>query len=400
MTTEVYRGDCLEVMQGFESERIDLIYLDPPFFTQKVHRLKTKDRQRQFSFEDLWASYTDYAEFLYARLREMWRVLAPTGSLFFHCDHSAAHIVRALLDEIFGADMFRAEIIWTYRRWSNARKGLLPAHQTIYYYSKSDEYTFNTFYEAYSTSTNVDQILQRRKRNEQGKSVYDIRENGTAVPNGGKKGVPLNDVWDIPYLNPKAKERVGYPTQKPVLLLERIIKIASNEGDWILDPFCGSGTTLVAAALLNRNAIGIDSSADAIELTQTRLKALVKTESNLLEKGRNAYKGDNEEALALLQGLDYAPVHRNEGIDAILKDDLDGCPIPVRVQRSDETIFEAATRLYQAAKTKSAAVMVLIVTHKGGYLQLGQDLPLGVVVVESPAVLVSELLSREKANKR
>jgi site-specific DNA-methyltransferase (adenine-specific) len=257
--------------------------------------------------------------------------------------------------------------------------------------------TANTLYQEYSASTNVDQILQRRKRDEQGKSVYDIDENGKVLPNGGKKGVPFSDVWDLPYLNPKAKERVGYPTQKPVLLLERIIKIASNEGDWVLDPFCGSGTTLVAAALLNRNAIGIDSSQDAIELTRSRLESLVKTESNLLEKGRDAYKGTNEEALSLLQGLDYAPVHSNEGIDAILRDDIDGCPIPIRVQRRHETIFEAATCLYRAGRTKNAAVMVLVTVRKGGYLQIGEELPPGVVVVESPAVLISELVQREVA---
>ncbi len=164
----------------------------------------------------------------------------------------------ALLDEVFGSENFRSEIIWHYRRWSNSQRGLLPAHQTILYYSKTDTYTFNEKLTEYSLATNVDQILQRRSRDDSNKSVYDRDENGNVVSNGPKRGVPLSDVWDIPFLNPKAKERTGYPTQKPLLLLERIISLATNEGDCVLDPFCGSGTTLVAAQSLNRTAMGVD----------------------------------------------------------------------------------------------------------------------------------------------
>ncbi len=151
---------------------------------------------------------------------------------------------------------------------------------TIYYYIKSHTYTFNTLQEDYSPSTNVDQILQERARDQHGKSIYKRRQSGEVIAKGIKKG-PLGDVWDIPYLNPKAKERVGYPTQKPLLLLERIIQIASHEGDIILDPFCGSGTTLIAATLNRRKAIGIDVSEKAIQLTKGRLKILLRQSPNL-----------------------------------------------------------------------------------------------------------------------
>ena len=393
---KVYQGDCLKILQDFDAASVDLIYLDPPFFSQKTHKLRTRDRRREFSFKDLWASHTEYAEFLYTRLVEMWRVLKPTGSLFFHCDRNAAHIVRALLDDVFGADMFRSEIIWYYRRWSNARQGLLPAHQNIYYYTRSGQYTFNPIYEDYSTSTNVDQLLQKRKRDALGKAVYARDEQGQVIPSGGKKGVPLRDVWDIPYLNPKARERTGYPTQKPLLLLERIIEIASRPGDVVLDPFCGSGTTLVAALALNREAIGIDISDDAIEITQTRLERPIKTESRLIQKGRESYRNADQEALALLRGLEYAAVQRNKGIDAILKDDVNGLPVPVYVQRANETILEAANRLYKAARGKNAPVMFVIAMQRGGYFEFENQFPLNVVIVDAPALSIVDALAQIK----
>ena len=396
MKTQLFQGDCLSVMQDFSADSIDLVYLDPPFFSQKVHTLHTRDRQKVFSFEDVWSSHAEYAHFLHERLQEIKRVLRPTGALFFHCDRHASHIIRILLDEVFGVDQFRSEIIWHYKRWSNARQALLPAHQTIYYYTKSDNYTFNFLYQDYSVATNVDQILQRRTRDAYGKSVYDVDEKGDFVPSGPKKGVPLSDVWHIPYLNPKAKERTGYPTQKPILLLERILKMASNEGDVVLDPFCGSGTTLVAAEMLNRSAIGIDSSLDAIEITQRRLQNPVKSESNLLKRGREAYKNANKDALALLQGLALVPVQRNKGIDAFLQDVIDDCPIPVRVQRSDETIMEAAQRLYKAAKSKQAPVMFLVALKEGRYFSFGNDLPPKVVVIEAPALLIKDRVAALK----
>jgi site-specific DNA-methyltransferase (adenine-specific) len=156
----------------------------------------------------------------------------------------------------------------------------------------------------------------------------------------------------IPYLNPKAKERTGYPTQKPLLLLERIITLTTDPGDLILEPFCGSGTTLVAAKLLGRHAIGIDISEQAILLSQERINNPIKTESALLNKGRDAYLNADKEALAILTGLDYIPVQRNEGIDALLKQEFLGKPVPIRVQRRNETFMDAANKLFLADQKK------------------------------------------------
>lgn len=299
--SRVYRGDCLAMLQEMKPDSVNLAYLDPPFFTQKSHWLTARDRKGDFSFNDIWSSDREYAEFLYHRLREVHRILSEDGSIFFHCDQNANHLVRALLDDVFGPERLRSEIIWHYKRWSNSQKRPLPAHQTIYYYSKSDKFTFNIEWREYSPSTNIDQILQQRSRDEFGKSVYKRDKFGNIEPNGDKKGVPLSDVWDIPYLNPKAKERTGYPTQKPVLLLERIISISSNEGDTVVDPFCGSGTILVAANLLGRNAVGIDVSEDAVELTRRRIRDPIKSESDILVKGRNAYRNADETLLSILQ---------------------------------------------------------------------------------------------------
>lgn len=389
MATELLEGDCLEVLKNLDDSQFTLAYLDPPFFTQKTQRLRTRDRQKEFSFSDIWDSFSDYAQFLYYRLEQIHRVLSPTGTVFVHCDRTASHVVRALLDDIFGMEMFRAEIIWHYRRWSNSQKNLLPAHQNIYFYSKTNDYKFNTLYQEYSPATNVDQILQRRERDEWGKTIYARDGDGIVLSNGCKKGVPLSDVWDIPYLNPKAQERTGYPTQKPILLLERIIELATDKGDWILDPFCGSGTTLVAATLLGRNAVGIDVSADAIQVANDRLSRPIKSDSELLKKGRAAYQTVDSAAIALLEGLDIVPVHRNSGIDALLRDPVGDRPVPIRVQRPHETVSEAAAALYSAGRTKHAKVMILVTNQLIDDTKLA-EIPTELILIKAPAQSIRE----------
>lgn len=399
MLVEVRLGDCLDIAGSLPSGSVHLIYLDPPFFTQKTHALRSRDRAREYSFDDLWTSHEDYARFLSERLEELYRILSDDGSIFFHCDRRASHIARALLDRILGEENFRSEVIWHYRRWSNSQRTLLPAHQTLYFYSKTDRYIFNTTYGEYSPSTNVDQILQRRRRDEHGKAIYDRDDSGDIVTGDPKKGVPLCDVWDIPFLNPKAKERTGYPTQKPVLLLERIIKLVTNPGDLVLDPFCGSGTTLIAAHLTGRSAIGIDISEAAVALSRERLEHPEKTESPLLESGRESYRTAENGALALLAGLDCVPVHRNNGMDAILTQNFRGRPVPIRVQRSYESVSEAAGALASAGRMKHAALMFLVTMHRGGELPFGHTLPEGVVTVECPSLQIREVIKREEAGE-
>lgn len=360
---KVLLGDCLHLLEEFENNSIDLIYLDPPFFTNTVQKLKTRDGNKEFSYKDIWKSNEEYAEFLYDRLIELKRVLKDTGSIFVHCDKNSTHIVKALLDDIFGLEQFQSEIIWYYKRWSNSKKGLLPSHQTIYFYSKTSNFKFKTLYNNYSETTNIDQILQKRAKDNNGKTIYARDENGDTINSDIKRGVPLNDVWEIPYLNPKAKERVGYPTQKPILLLERIIEIASDEGDIVLDPFCGSGTTLVAGKLKKRKVIGIDISEDAIALTNSRLNNPIKSESNLLLKGKEAYNNVDILVEKFLHDIEYVPVQRNSGIDAILKETYQNSPILVRIQKENETIEEAIKQLSRATKVKQSKKAFLIRTN-------------------------------------
>ncbi len=393
MKNSIIQGDCLEELRKIEEDSIDLIYLDPPFFTERKHKLKNRERTKEFSFDDTWGSDKGYAQFLKERIERMKPLLKKDGSIFVHCDKSGEHIVRAILDSVFGTDNFQSEIIWSYKRWSNSKKGLLPSHQNIYFYSKSKSFKFNTIYTSYSETTNIDQILQRRTRDEHNKSVYDKEPDGSFKVSDKKKGVPLSDVWDIPYLNPKAKERVGYPTQKPILLLEQIIKLVTNEGDLVLDPFCGSGTTCVAAKLLGRQYIGIDKSNEAVELAVGRLENPVKTESNLLKNGRKSYINADKSALSLLSGLEFNPVQRNKGIDAILVEQFDNAPVLVRVQKEYESIEEAASLLAKAMKTKKSKKSFLIQTevNEGVFTTLPSFN--GMVLLESPALQI------KRANK-
>nr|WP_181716627.1 DNA methyltransferase [Psychrobacter sp.] len=378
-------------MKEIKECSIDLIYLDPPFFSNRTHTLKNRTQNKYFSFDDTWENNASYAEFLKNRIEIMHSLLKPTGSIFVHCDKSGEHIVRAVLDSVFGSENFQSEIIWTYKRWSNSKKGLLPSHQNIYFYSKSKDFKFNKIFKPYSETTNVDQILQSRTRDIHNKSVY-AKDSSGMVKNGeSKKGVPLGDVWDIPYLNPKAKERVSYPTQKPILLLEQIINLVTDEGDLVLDPFCGSGTTCVASKLLSRDFIGIDESEDAVTLSYERLANPIKTESNLLKKGRNSYVNADIEALNHLQGVKFNPVQRNKGIDAILVEQFEGSPILVRIQKHDESLSQAASLLAKAMKTKNSKRSILIKTVASDLLEATINFE-GLEVISSSALQIAKLI--------
>lgn len=393
MSSEVRHGDCLEVAKALATESVDLVYVDPPFFTRKIHSLVTRDRATTFQFSDEWKSRSEYIQFLRVRLKEFRRILKPAGSLFFHCDTNASHHIRCLLDEVFGEAMFRSEIIWYYRRWSNSQRSPMASHQTIFFYTKTDDYQYHQLFYEYSPSTNVDQILQRRERDGHGKSVYARDGSGNVIQDGHKKGVPIADVWDIPFLNPKAKERVGYPTQKPVLLLERIISLVTLPGDLVFDPFCGSGTALVAADLLGRSSLGIDMSSEAVQLAKQRLTQPFKTSSELLRKGRDSYVQSDDEALAYLHGLPVVPVQRNRGIDAILKSSPGENPVLIRVQRRGESLADTAELLYCAGRSKQPATLILVVTDGQQPAGLFNMLPQNILLVNSTANELAERLA-------
>lgn len=349
----INEGDALLLLQQVLPESVDLVYLDPPFFTQRSHVMTSKGGVKEYKFEDSWASSDEYVSFMRDRLLGVRNAMKETASIYLHCDSDANYLLRPVLEDIFGRDNFRSEIIWTYKRWSNSARNYLPAHQTIFFYTKSKNYTFNQVFTEYSASTNIDQILQLRQRDPKGKSKYQRNKQGEVQYAEGKKGVPLSDTWDIPYLNPKAKERTGYPTQKPLLLLERIIEISSNAGDLVLDPFSGSGTTVVAAKSLGRHYIGIDKNPDAISLAEQRILNPIRTKSNLMENGRESYNLAHPLVAELLSGLNYIPVQRNSGIDAFLTGPENNLLVPLRIQRQGELIVESVAKLKKAAETKN-----------------------------------------------
>ncbi len=392
----VIHDDCLNSMRAMEQNTIDMIYLDPPFFTQKEHVLSDKEG-KLYNFSDEWNSITDYIDYITERLVEAKRILKDSGSIFLHCDTTASHYLKVAMDKIFNKDNFRSEIIWYYKRWSNAKNGLLNAHQTILYYTKTSNYKFNKIFTDYSPTTNVDQILQDRVRNEDGKAVYKTDDDGNVIYTNEKKGVPLSDVWEIPFLNPKAKERVGYPTQKPILLLERIIEISTDRGDLVLDPFCGSGTTLVAASLMGRDYVGIDTNPDAIELTNRRLDEPVKTNSYLMEKGKDAYITKSDYEKSILDYLDCNIVQRNKGIDAILKKHYNGKSVSVRIQKDGESIEDAVKLLHKASIKKDCSYSILIKTNNlCGFTTL--TVPSNVLIINSYDIAIQKFLESNSEN--
>ncbi len=391
----VKQGDCLVEMSRLRTNSVDLIYLDPPFFTNKRHRSTSKSN-KDISFDDNWDSKDQYIQYMSKRLKEAHRVLKETGNIFVHCDNNASYIFRDILEDIFGSSNFQSEIIWTYKRWSNSKRGLINAHQTILFYSKTNKFKFNRIYTNYSPTTNVDQLLQERVRDSSNKTVYKRDNNGNTVAPKAKKGVPLSNVWDIPYLNPKAKERVGYPTQKPLALLERIIQLGSDPGDVVLDPFCGSGTTLVATKLLGREYIGFDVSADAINITNSRLAHPVETKSRLLEKGASSYITKNETVLNLLHSINAKPVFRNKSIDGIINDSDNDQLILVKIQAKTESLKETTTSLARALNKKKLSRGLIIRTHKDDHLDtnlMSSYSTVDIKVIDSYNLIIEHWLS-------
>lgn len=231
-------GDCLHVMRQLPSASIDLIYIDPPFFSGRDYNVIWGDNNELRSFTDIWQGGMDgYLIWLNARFLEMKRLLTPTGSIYVHCDWHASHYIKVEMDKIFGYDNFRNEIVWHYyNKYSAGTKAFGRNFDTVISYAKSSKAKFNP---------------QREKRNEPVKQL--VRENVNGVlknkrdANGNLifrvvEDKKVDALWAIPAIQPASPERIGYPTQKPERLLERIIKASSNEGDVVADFFNGGGT--------------------------------------------------------------------------------------------------------------------------------------------------------------
>jgi len=314
---KLFFGDNLSVMKTFPNELVDLVYLDPPFNSKRNYNLIFMNEDTHEAsgaqikaFDDTWhwtlqaeeelqeivehplANHkliellkgfvsalgkndaTAYLVMLSARLLEMYRIMKPSASLYLHCDPTMSHYIKIILDMIFGNLCYRNEIIWNRARGfkrSSAKK-FPTKHDVIFLYTKSEnDFVFNPQYRPHKP-----QYVKRFKKDENGRLFRDdVNPTG-----GGRRIIYLDEVkgdlvestwYDIPPLNSVAKERLGYPTQKPLELLERIIGASSNEGDIVFDPFCGCGTTVDAAQQLNRRWIGIDITHLAITLIKYRL---------------------------------------------------------------------------------------------------------------------------------
>ena len=262
--------DVLHYLTNNFSGKIDLIYIDPPFFSGKNYKIKIEENGNQYdsiAYFDHWDKDIDsYLQMLRDRIVLFRELLSTNGLLFIHLDWHASHYIRVLLDEIFGANRFVNNIVWYYyNKYSAGKKNLPRAHDDILVYSKSINYTFNELRVLRKTPIKqlkrvmVDGVLKNAK-DEKGHVIYRV-----------VKDKKMDDVWKIPCMQPASKEWTGFPTQKHHDLLERIIKIGSNEGDLVADFFCGSGTTLLVADKLNRRWIGSDISEYSIYLTRKRL---------------------------------------------------------------------------------------------------------------------------------
>lgn len=265
-TGVLYCDDNLNRLGQFPGDCIDLIYLDPPFFSNRNYEVIWGDEAEVRSFEDRWEGGIEvYIAWMRDRVRQMHRILKDTGSIYLHCDwHASAHL-RLMMDEIFDGGEFQNEVVWFYRGAGVSKKRWARRHDTILFYTKGrKDWTFNPdpVRDEYADATK--ERFGHYIGNVRGDADYGQQE----LHPGGKHP---DDVWEISIVAPSAKARLGYPTQKPEALLERIILASSNPGDIVLDPFAGCGTTQVVAERLGRPWIGIDISPTAVNLMRRRI---------------------------------------------------------------------------------------------------------------------------------
>ena len=275
-TNVIYCDDNLHRLTLLDPNSVDLIYLDPPFFSNRHYEVIWGDEAEVRSFEDRWqGGIYHYVEWMRERVMEMWRVLKPTGSLYLHCDWHAVHHLRVMLDDVLGAEHFQNEIIWYYRGAGVSPRRWARRHDNILWYTKGKEWYFNPdpVRDEYAETT----------KERFSHYIGNVRGNRDFGPQAlNPKGKHPDDVWPIRIVAPSAKDRLGYPTQKPEELLERIIRSSSKEGDIILDPFAGCGTTLVVAHRFKRHWVGIDISPTACNLMKRRLAKVGALEVKLI----------------------------------------------------------------------------------------------------------------------
>lgn len=287
-------GDNLNALDDLIKKGIqaDLIYLDPPFFSNRHYEIVWGDEAEVRSFKDRWAGGINvYIEWMKERVVKMYDVLKDTGSFYLHCDWHAGHFLKIMLDDVFGYHNFRNEIIWDYTfRLMDLPNFFNRKHDTIFFYTK----TANNYFKMPKVPWTRNEIIANRKQ-----KVHIDKEGDECIwmPGGKghsknklkkikeiiKEGKAISDVWQIPIISSSAKERLGYPTQKPEALLERIVEASSKKGDIVLDPFAGCGTTMAVSQKLRRKWIGIDISPTAINLVEKRVEKLGASKGNDFE---------------------------------------------------------------------------------------------------------------------
>lgn len=305
----LFYGDNLDVLRKhIEDASVDLVYLDPPFQSGRDYnvlfeaREGERERAQAEAFSDTWSWGTEaedtfadversgghvartlralrtilgesdimaYLCMMAPRLVELRRVLKRSGSLYLHCDPTASHYLKVVLDSIFGPGCFRNEVIWRYRRWPTKAHRFQRMHDVLLFYTASpaNEHTFHTLYGYEELSASTLKTFGRKKQ----KADFSSGHRKPSVEDEETLGPPLSDVWEVGVIAAIGKERTGYPTQKPEALLERVIKASTKEGDVVLDPFCGCGTAIAVAEKLRRKWIGIDITHLAINIIRGRL---------------------------------------------------------------------------------------------------------------------------------
>lgn len=320
MDNTLYYGDNLRILRNYVPDNsVDLIYLDPPFNSKADYNILYKEPTGEQSeaqitaFEDTWHWTEDtertfleitkgaspkviemmrsfrnfigendvmaYLTMMCIRLVELHRVLKPTGSIYLHCDPTASHYLKILMDAIFGKKNFRNEIIWHYSGWNKKLKDHFEKRSdTIFFYAKGEKQLFNSYTLPWESPEQYVKARKQKVSDDENGRLYVLSDAGEGkrvkryLDEAMRYGIPVDNVWDIDKLNNSSKERLGYPTQKPLLLLERIIKSSSEKDGVILDPFCGCGTSITAAQNLKRHWIGIDITHLSINLIKWRMK--------------------------------------------------------------------------------------------------------------------------------
>ena len=403
----IYCGDCKDVLKKIPDESVDLIYLDPPFFSQKHYEnFWIVDQASHFKFSDKdweklrhsidpnilkeyegiekrWKGGTKgiyvYIAYMRERLIQCERVLKKTGTIYLHCDWHAGHYLKVMMDELFGYENFLNEIVWRRQTaHSDSKQQMGRIHDVIFFYSKAGGgYTWNQLFAPYSKEY-IDNFYKHVEKNTgrryqlgdltgpggaaKGNPEYEvlgvkrpwrftkekmmkllaegriIQAKPGAVPRYKRyldemPGVPLQDVWDdIGSISGHAKERLGYPTQKPEALLERIIKISSNEGDLVLDPFCGCGTTLTVAKRLNRKWVGIDISRTACDVMKKRLGGHARVIGGESEEELRAMEPHEFARLVIVEKMN-GTVNPKKSADLGIDGWIDFKTVPVQVKR-------------------------------------------------------------------